>query len=237
MSKFPSKAVSYLHAVVFALVASVIALPSSAALLKFTYTSNPLPLSAVYWDDSEIDFQEMGIDLPPLSFTLSFNAAEQDLSQSAYTHFFINDFTFAFTSEANYFSFPLNISASSQKRVTLNKQGDVIGWNLRLIMTEQKTPETDPVVHKLSNNKIDLISRSGNNTCNCDIYEHSYHPVTWHRHWIQLIPIELQFAAANQPSNWTIERIDVPEPGLAGLFFSGLAILLWCRRRDRGLIR
>ena len=237
MSKLPFGAARYLLAALIALVAPLLALPSSAALLKFTYTSNPLPLSAVYWDHQEIDFQEIGIDLPPLAFTLSFSAAEQDLSRAPHTHFFMNDFTFALTSGGDYLSFPLNISAGSQKRVTLNKQGDVIGWNLHLIMTEQKTPETDPVVHKLSNNKIDLISRSGNSTCNCDFFEHRYHPVTWHRHWIQLIPIELEFSAINKPSNWTIERIDVPEPGLAGLLFSGLAVLLWRRRAHKNPIR
>lgn len=234
MSKSPLAAAKYLFAALFALASTILASPSHAALLKFTYTSNLLPLTATYYEGELWDYPE---EIEPLSFSMSFTAEEQDLSLKPITSFFMDEFSFSHNSSYYIFDYPLRLSRGSYGRVSLNKAGDIVSWNLLLEMSELITPETDLGEHKVANRKASVVSRGGAKTCNCDLLTSRIHVHTWHYHWIQLAPLKYEFSDANQIDNWTIERIDVPEPGLAGLFFSGLATLLWCRRRDKRLER
>jgi len=60
-----------------------------------------------------------------------------------------------------------------------------------------------------------------------------FHPITWHGEWIQLAQLELTFANESERGTWTVEKVDLPEPGLTGLLMTGFIVLLWCRRRAK----
>lgn len=230
MYKLPLRAVHYFTTTVITLVTLIFALPSSAALLKFTYTSDSLPLSAAYYEGELWEYPE---PIEPVSFSMSFSAVEQDLSLKPITTFLMDDFNFSFNSSYYVFDYPLRLSSGSYGRVSLNKAGEIVSWNLLLEMAELITPETDLEEHRVANRKINVVSRGGTNTCNCDLLTGRIHVHTWHYHWIQLAPLKFEFSNANQTENWTIENIQVPEPSLAGLCLSGLAVLLWCRRGNK----
>ena len=226
MHKLPLKAVGYLTLTLFAFVA----LPSSAALLKFTYTSDPLPLSAAYYEGELWDYPE---EIEPLNFTMTFTAEEKDLSLKPTTSFLMDDFSFALNSSYYVFDYPLRLSPASYGRVSLNKAGDIVSWNLLLDMSELITPETDLGEHRVANRKISIVSRGGANTCNCDLLTGRIHVHTWHYHWIQLAPLKFEFMNTNHIDNWTIERIPVTEPNSTGLFLAGLLGLMSLRRRKQ----
>lgn len=209
-----------------AITSFVISLPASA-YLQFTYTSPQLPLTSYLIEDSPQDI--LDISLPPPAFTLSFSAPEQDLSLQPLTHFLMEDFTFSLISpEANYIDYPMDFSPAAYGQVTLNGDGMVAGWNLMVQITELVTPETNMLFHEMHDHHVRVISNSDRD----DQVIFRFHPITWHGDWIQLVQLEIGFANTSG-GNWTVEKISVPEPRLAGLLLIGLLVLLWSRQKGK----
>lgn len=210
-------------------VASLItALPASAHY-QFTYTSQSLPLSSYAIEGSPQDINE--IFLPAPAFSLSFTSQEQTISRSAVPSFYSNDLRFSLISpDANYIDYPILIDPSSYGQVTLGEDGKVAGWDFMVQMTELITPETDMLFHKMHDHHVNVLSNSENG----DQMGYRFHPITWHGEWIQLVQLDINFAEAKNRGTWTVEKITLPEPGVAGLLLSGLAVLIWTRRRNKG---
>lgn len=205
--------------------ALVAALPASA-YLQFTYTSQQLPLTSYLIEGSPYDLEA---PLAPPAFALSFSAPEQDLSLQPLTDFLMEDFTFTLLSpEANYIDYPMDFNPASFGQVSLNGDGTVAGWNLLIQITELITPETDVLVHGLSDHQVSIRANSETG----DQLIARFHPVTWHRHWVQLAQLEVAFTNTSS-GTWTVEKIPVPEPGLAELLLAGLLALLWSRQKGK----
>jgi len=203
-------------------------LPASA-YLQFTYTSQPLPLTSYLIEEWPQDLAEIG--LPPPAFTLSFRAPEQDLSLQPLTPFLMEDFTFGLISpEADYIDYPMDFSPASYGQVNLDETGMVAGWNLMLQITELITPETDMLFHGMHDHHVRVSSNSESG----DQVILRFHPITWHGEWIQLVQLEIGFTDTSS-GNWTIEKVSVPEPRLAGLLLAGLLVLLWSRQKNKNM--
>lgn len=209
----------------------VFSLPASA-YLKFTYTSDELPLTAAFTDGYPSDTEY--VEWYPLSFTVSFDVEEKDLSLKPVTDFFMEDFSFEFHSEHNLLYYPLRLSPASYGRVSLNREGEVVGWNLTIAITELLLPDTDIWSFLNVNHRVDISSRGGSGTINTDNFFVQFHPITWHGEYIQLVRLGFEYSGANDSGNWTIEKISVPEPTGAGLVLAGLAGLVCLRRIKRG---
>jgi hypothetical protein len=210
--------------------ALMISLPASA-YLQFTYTSQQLPLTqALYgnapWEDFVYE------DYGPFNFSISFKADEQDLSLKPVTHFLMDDFTFAFDADYFVLDYPLRISPTSTGRVSLNKKGEIVGWNLTVTITQLITPDTDMEQLYAAGHWETIASRGGTGSCNCDVFTHRINSHTWHHRWIKLAPLQYIYSGESGIDNWSIEKINVPEPGSAGLLLAGLLGLLGLRRAD-----
>ncbi|HTF96983.1 MAG TPA: PEP-CTERM sorting domain-containing protein [Cellvibrio sp.] len=205
----------------------LVSLPASA-YLEFTYKSPVLPLVASYNEGYPVDISDY--ELPPVSFIVSFKTPEQDLSLKPVTHFFMDEFEFTFISEHDQLYYPLRFSPASYGRVSLNREGEILGWNLMITITELLTPETNWWAYRNINHRVDITSRGGDNLCNCDLYTNQFHPTTWHGQWIQLVALKFEYSNTNDVGNWTIEKIAVPEPASAGLLLTGLLGLFGLRR-------
>lgn len=198
-----------------------IALPASAHL-QFTYTSQPLPMSSYLVDGWPYD---LGESMPPPAFTFSFTAPEQNLTQESLVHYVGENFTFALISpDADYIYYSIDIKPASYAQVSLNAKGEVAGWDFMLAITELITPETDMFFYNMSDHEVRVTSNSETG----DLLRLRFHPITWHRHWIQLAQLEIDFSGA-QSGHWTVDKISVPEPPLVGLLLIGLLMLIWSR--------
>lgn len=215
-----------------AFIALILSLPASAHLL-FTYTSDELPITA-FAMDGELQDIELYRDLSPISFSFSFTAPEQDLSLQPSTVFRFKEFSFsvAYADGSEVLHFPLDLlSSRSGGWVTLNSAGEVTGWNVLLRITELVTPETDLFLYRLARHFVALKTSSETGE---DKFSNRFHPLLEHGdHWHQLVKLQLSYSGANAADNWTLARIAVPEPGVAGLLLAGLLGLCWSRRERR----
>lgn len=211
-----------------AFISLVIAVPASA-YLQFTYTSPELPATAVFIAGDPVNVDDFWLE--PISFNVSFNVAEQDLSLKPITHFFMDDFSITFNSEFGPLYYPLRLSPASYGRVSLNRQGDITGWNLMLTITELITPETNMIEYRLANHRVDITSQSGTG-CNCDLFSNRFHPFTWHGgRYIQFQLYQFDYLGTNDVGSWTIREVSVPEPRMMGVLLLGFLGLLWSRRK------
>ena len=229
MHKLPLKVVGYLTLTLFAFVA----LPSSAAHIKFTYTNQDLYFISHRIEEVPTVIDSTGLPVP--SFSLSFTLPEIDLSLQPTTAFFTQQLSLSLNSNAaEYLDFPAELSPSSYAQVSLNPEGQITDWNLVVFATELITPETNLEIHSIMEKWVAVHS----NNLTGDQLTHRYHTYTRRQQTLrQAALLEFNYEGNNSLSNWTLERIRVPEPGLAGLFLSGLAILLWRRRAHKNPIR
>lgn len=204
-----------------------IALPASA-YLQFTYTSQPLPLTSYLIEGYPQDINE--VPLPPPAFSLSFTAPEPDLARSASNAYVGTDFKLSLISpEAEYIDYPILFDPSSYAQVTLGADGKVDGWDLAIQITEMITPDTNLLFHRMNDHHVNVVSNSERG----DQVVNRFHPITWHGEWIQLAQLEFTFADVKNRGIWTVEKVELPEPGLAGLLATSLMLLLWSRRRGK----
>ncbi|HTF96981.1 MAG TPA: PEP-CTERM sorting domain-containing protein [Cellvibrio sp.] len=211
--------------------ALMISLPASA-YLQFTYTSQQLPLTQALYDNApweDFAYEDYG----PFNFSISFKADEQDLSLKPVTHFLMDDFTFAFDADYFVLDYLLRISPTSNGRVSLNKNGEIVGWNFTVTITELITPDTDMAHYYAAGHRDTITSRGGAGSCNCDVFTNRVNAHTWHYVWFKLAPLQYIYSGESQFGNWTIEKINVPEPGSAGLLMAGLLGLLGLRSADK----
>ncbi|HEY8939091.1 MAG TPA: hypothetical protein VIM59_02835 [Cellvibrio sp.] len=201
------------------------------ALLLFTYTSNPLPWQASYNEGYPDD---LGSDIAP-SFTLSFTAPEQDWTLKKSTNFFMENPSITLTD--NYILEQIDIRSLSYGRVTLDQNGAVSGWNLILFLTEYIAPGATPFekyLYQLASERIDIVSRYGSNTCNCDSFKKHFYPLYYFPRsntYMRLAQQDRFYGDSNSPGQWTISHINVSEPPALGLMVIGLGSLFFYRRR------
>lgn len=229
MYKFPFGAARFLTAALF----TFVTLPSSAAYLQFTYTNPDL-----FYTSHKVEGVPTVVDgfEPPIPlFSISFTLPEQDLSLQPTTSFFTRQLNLTLGSNIEgILDFPINLSPSSYAQVSLDQTGQITSWNLVAFATELITPETHVETHALIDEWVNVRS----NSTTGDLLTERFHAITWHHQiWIQAAQLEFNYADETSFSNWTVERIPVPEPGLAGLLLSGLAVLFWCRRDDKKTAR
>ncbi|WP_039916788.1 PEP-CTERM sorting domain-containing protein [Cellvibrio mixtus] len=204
----------------------VFSLPASAHLV-FTYTSDELPLTS-YSINGELDDLANHTDILPIAFTFSFTAPEQDLSLNPSTKFSFKNFTFSLISPEGLIEFPLDLfSERSGGWVNLDSAGNVLEWNVLLRITELITPDTDLILHRLARHFVALKTNSETGE---DKFTNRFHPVEWESRWVQGEKIQQSYSGGNDAGNWSITKVDVPEPGVAGLLLAGVLGLFWSRR-------
>lgn len=200
-------------------------LPASAAYLQFTYTSQDL-----FFTSQKVEGVPTVVDgfVPPIPhFSISFTLPEKDLSLLPITSFFTRQLNLALDPYlSSHLNYPTLLSPSSYAQVNLDQMGQITSWNL-VAFARELIPQG---INDVSNEWVNIRS---NNTTG-DLITHQFNTET-SRHGtpIQGARLEFNYAGETSPSNWTVTKIPVPEPGLAGLLLSGLGVLLWCRRQDK----
>lgn len=204
-------------------------LPASAHLV-FTYTSDELPLTSYSVNGVLQDLGDYD-DVPPVAFSFSFTADEQDLSLNPLTEFRFKTFNFSLISPEGLIDFPLDLfSSRSGGWVTLDSAGNIVDWNVLLRITELITPETDLILHRLARHFVALKTSSETGE---DKFTNRYHPVEWEKRWVPGDKIQMSYSGGNNSGNWAIVRVSVPESGVAGLLLAGLLGLFWSRRKHQ----
>lgn len=229
MYKLPIGTLRYLVAALFTLVA----LPSSAAYLQFTYTNQDLLFTSLKIEGVPTVIDDFVPVIP--SFSISFTLPEKDLSLQPTTSFFTRQLNLTLDSDVErIFNFPINLSPSSYAQVSLNQMGQITSWNLVAFARELVTPETNLERHRLEEVWVNVRSNSASG----DLLTIRYHTTTRRQlTLIQTAELEFNYADETSLNNWTLARMPVPEPGLAGLLLGGLTVLLWRRRNDKKTAR
>ena len=209
----------------FIIFSSTILLTQSAlANLQFTYTSQELPFRQGYLGDIADD--DIGSHEPPYpSFFVSFTSTENNLTTSLLS----GDLTIDLSPQS---SILLNNVPASDSSVTLNGDGSVAAWHFALALT-QTTPATqnDPP----GRTGWFVESSHGVNTCNCDWFKYDFdlYAQRPYDQWVYANTVGLLYGDVNTPDNWTIAKVNVPEPLSPLLFLAGIAIIGLVRLRNK----
>lgn len=223
----------YVNVSAFLLLLMATAPIAHAGLMKFTYTSKPLPIQSAFMEgypDSSVDLN----DWVAPSFTLTFTAPEQDLTLKKNTSFFMGDAQL--TMQENFILNNVHIRPQSYGRVSLDADGQVTGWNLILFLTEfipHDATHFDKYLLQLASARFDIVSRYGSGTCNCDSIRESFHPVYYSPRsntYTRLVNLERYYGDINETNQWQVDRIAVPEPHSIGLIALALSALFIRRR-------
>lgn len=205
---------------------------SANAALLFTYTSNDLLWQESYSAGYPFD---LGGEISP-SFTLTFTAPYVDWTQKKSTHFYMENASISV--DENHILQNINISSLSTGRVTLDQNGQVTGWNLILFLTEFLAADATPLekyLHGLVASNIDIVSRYGADTCNCDSLKKKFHPLYYYPRsntYERLAKQERFYGGDNNPDQWEVSHIEVSEPKTIALLAIGLGSLFLFRRRE-----
>ncbi|RYY03966.1 MAG: PEP-CTERM sorting domain-containing protein [Gammaproteobacteria bacterium] len=205
---------------------------SASAYVDLTYQSNPLHFNQGYLGGQPDD--DLGSDDPPYpSFSVNFlglanSTASQALSGSVNVNF----------SEWPYQLENLSVINSN---LTLDSTGNPSTWHFELALT-QSSPgysigeDTDPNDYKLPTKTTWWFeSTHGANTCNCDWYkyEDDLYIERAYYSWAYANTIGFLYGESNSPSNWTVNKVDVPEPSGYLLMLMGLIAVGATRLRTR----
>lgn len=194
---------------------------SASAYMQLTYKAEEIAWNYAYLygnPDSEIGTY----DLP--SFTLSFKSPLEELSATAPTIFSLANLNFEF--EPGIMQNPY-LNPGSRGSVTVNPDGSVKSWTFIL-----KLSELTPI---RSNGHINIISKGGKNTCNCD--EVLFKQILWtqvtHQQWINLGLMEINYLDGNNADNWTIKQVAEPQAYSLMIFALGFIGLLKLKRSHK----
>lgn len=216
------QAMSFIARGCLALASFIFASPA-VAYLQFTYTSTHLPVTAVFYEGEPWQHPDYW-QLEPFNFSFSFNLEAQDLSLQPVTHFYAQEFAVTLSSASESFQYLQQVKSPSSGRISLNSRGEVIDWDFLISIKQLITPDTDMGQYYAANHHEILETRGGPGSCNCDNFSHRFNVHTWHYIWITLAPMQIDFAGANSPANWTVTGIAVPEP--SGLWLLAFALLV-----------
>ncbi|RYG19310.1 MAG: hypothetical protein EOO07_07085 [Chitinophagaceae bacterium] len=210
------------HAVaIFSVVFAIITSQAASAYMQLNYKADEIAwnYALLYGNpDSEVGTY----DRP--SFALSFKSSLDELSATKPTVFNLiePDVTF----EPQIMQNPY-LSAGSRGSVTVNPDGTIRSWNFIL-----KLSELEPT---RSNGKVNIQSRGGLNTCNCD--EVLFKQVLWtqvtHQIWYRLGPMEIFYKDMNSADNWTVQHVMEPQAWSMMIFALGFIGLLKLKREQR----
>ena len=209
---------------------AVIVLTSAAALslptfayYEFTYTSQQLPFA--YGSLNGFIDPELGSNDYPAWFSISFNSAG-GLSPTAPTIFSMNNPIAVSSADPNG---EMEIKPESNGYIVVNPDGTISSWELNVMTFIRPTDRFEEV----TNTQIDLHSRGGTASCNCDEFVYRY-TVAIQRPYDQWMPgstLAFHNQGASAFSHWTItEKVSVPEPGSVILFILGLSLIGYFRR-------
>lgn len=196
---------------------------STLATLLFTYTSQELPLLQGY-RDGEADDSIGSYDPPFPIFSAAFIGPE-------------NSQTVTFDSGNLTAGEPLprylllkDLPATNSS-ITLSNDGSISAWNFSLAIT-QMVPET--LDNPLYSRNWLVESSYGIDTCNCDklffgadlFVERPFNT------WNFIGTIGFLHGGLASPGNWSIEKIDVSEPGTYILLLTSLGMIVLVRLRS-----
>ncbi len=195
------------------------------ANLQFTYTSQELPFESGYLGGIPDD--TVGVDEPPYPiFSVSFSASKNDLTATLLS----GDLSIGLSPENSTLLGNLPATDSS---ITFNEDGNVVAWHFALALTENSpaTPDEPP-----GRNSWFVESTHGANTCNCDwlMYDFDLYTQRPYNTWAYVNTLGFLYGGlnTNTPQNWTIAKVDVPEPANSLLFLMGLAMIGLIRLRN-----
>ena len=194
---------------------------SSLAYMQLTYKAEEIAWNYAYLygnPDSDIGTY----DLP--SFTLSFKSPLEELSATAPTIFTLSNPDLEF--EPGIMQNPY-LNPGSRGSVTVNPDGTIKSWNFIL-----KLSELTPI---MSNGHINILSKGGKNTCNCD--EVLFKQILWtevtHQRLIKLGLMEIDYLDGNNADNWTIKQVVEPQAYSLMIFALGFIGLLTLKRSQK----
>lgn len=197
---------------------------STLANLQFTYTSQELPFEGGYLGGIADD--SVGVDEPPYPlFSVSFTANENNLTATLLS----GNLSIGFSPEN---STLLGDVPAPDSSITFNEDGSVAAWHFALTLTENfpATPDEPP-----GRNGWFVGSTHGANTCNCDwlMYDFDLYIQRPYNTWAYANTLGFLYGGlnTNTPENWTIAKVDVPEPQNPLLFLIGLAMIGLVRLR------
>jgi len=224
-------------AISFALYSSAILFTqSAAAYLQLTYTSNPLNFSQGYLG-GEPDDTVGSFDPPYPSFNVTFNnISDVPSTQNLAASGFVNLSDWPILSE------DVPVSTGS---ITLGENGIPTAWNFSLQLTKSipgvRDLEFDEDGELIYFNDYSLPSKTswlfessyGAGTCNCDRYRYDddiYIERAYYS-WAYANTLGFLYDGESSPSNWSVTKVDVPEPKTYLLLALGLIVL--CVRKMR----
>lgn len=200
---------------------------SAFANLQFTYTSQELPFRQGYLGGDADD--TIGSNEPPYpSFSVSFANTENNVINTLVSGDLLINL-------APGFSTLLNNVPATDSSITLNDDGSLAAWHFELAFT-QTTPETP--TDSPGRNGWFVESSHGVNTCNCDWFKYDFDIYTPRAYdqWAYVNTVGLLYGDANTSDNWTITKVEVPEPPSPLLFLAGIAIIGLVRLRNKAAL-
>ena len=203
---------------------------SASAYLQLTYNSNPLHFLQGYLGGEPDD--SIGADEPPYpTFSVLFDNISDTTSSQ----------TLGSTGKVSVFESPtlLGDVPITKGSLTLSTSGTPIAWNFSMQLT-QSTPgirdlELDENGDTIYFNEYALPSKIswlfessyGAGTCNCEKYRYDndmYIERPYYT-WAYANTIGFLYGADSSPDNWSITKVNVPEPNTYLLFVLGLLIM------------
>jgi hypothetical protein len=209
---------------------------SAAAYLQLTYTSNPLSFLQGYLGGEPSD--DVGSDDQPLpSFSVIFDRISDGSSTQT-----LSGTGFASVLDESNFAENIPVSTGS---LTLNEDGTPAAWNFSLQLTKLipgvRDLEFDENGELVYFNEYSLPSKTswlfessyGAGTCNCDkyLYEDDIYIERAYYSWAYANTLGFLYGGESSPSNWSVTKVDVPEPKTYLLFALGLIVM--CVRKMR----
>ena len=201
------------------------------AYSQYTYSTDVLPWEYSIWNHSEKDYETEylleGSHSPAFSF--SFAVDDNELLTNGLTTHIVKDAD-ATINPAFFGNYTRNLEVKSNGRVFLNPDGSVASWNLLFVLPTKIFPDTDAFT-KLTKYTLRLWSAGGINTCNCDRLQMNLDIVTQRQNgWWPVADEQSNYAEVSDFSNWSIEKIGVPEPQTYALLFLGLFLIVFFHR-------